>query len=241
MASSFCTPIGSSLTDTELSASFGSSATPGIVPNGGFPQSAHGDDGLLTPAFLASIVSSLQSQGTLPTAPKTDNKDKIAQYIQNMSVFSVSLKTEYCFYDARYRYSLQQLINILSSSYGASGDTNTAIVQNYLKSTQLLNQKLNDLCQVINQIAKNMYESTIQMDSSVQIINNQIAVRAKKLQAQADIIRSNQGAANLYKEMIKYTEEKVNVSNNLLNMYTFLNVFILGMLIYLYRSSSTST
>jgi hypothetical protein len=51
-----------------------------------------------------------------------------------------------------------------------------------------------------------------------------------------EIINSNEGPSNLYKEMMRFSREKVRATDNLLGLYSFLNIFALGMLVYIYMS-----
>ena len=48
---------------------------------------------------------------------------------------------------------------------------------------------------------------------------------------------SNDAVTKIQKEMVRYTEEKGRRTDNLLNMYSFLNIFALGMLIYVYKAA----
>jgi hypothetical protein len=62
------------------------------------------------------------------------------------------------------------------------------------------------------------------------------------LQSQLGMITSSAKNANigvqtkLYKEMERYSRQKANYTNNLLSLYSFLNLTALGMLFYIYRS-----
>lgn len=239
MASSFCPSSNTSLTDSDLSASYGTGTSPGILPSGGFPQSARNSEGLLGDAILKSTVDNLKKQQIIPSVPTTIDQAKVMTYMKADATFSASVKSEYCFYDSRYKYVLNKLITLLASSYGSGSEQNLATVQSYLTKTQAMNQKLNDLSQLINAIASDSYELTKRMDSSIKKINKQISARAEQIKRQANIIKTDQGAANLLKEMVHYTEEKNRSTNNLLSLYTFLDVFVLVALVYLYRSSSS--
>jgi uncharacterized membrane protein len=59
----------------------------------------------------------------------------------------------------------------------------------------------------------------------------------KKLDAQNKIITSNQAVTELNKQMVKFTEQKGKYSDNLLGLYSFLNIVALGLLIYVYKSA----
>ena len=55
---------------------------------------------------------------------------------------------------------------------------------------------------------------------------------------QNKIISSTEGAIKIKKEMVKYTEEKARHSDNLLKLYGFLNIVVVGLLVYIYKASS---
>ena len=58
-----------------------------------------------------------------------------------------------------------------------------------------------------------------------------------KLTEQNKIISSSEATTKLNKEMVKYTEEKGKYTDNLLKMYSVLNIVALGLLIYVYKSA----
>ena len=59
----------------------------------------------------------------------------------------------------------------------------------------------------------------------------------EKLQKQNKIISSNQATMEINKQMVKFTEQKAKYSNNLLGLYSFLNIVALGILVYVYKSA----
>lgn len=238
---SFCGTASTSLTDSDITATYGSTTSPGILTAVTLPSSARDGSGLLQTSYInATIIPSLNEKGILPLPPSNQNdRNSLELYLGKEKLFTDSLKSEYCFYYTRYTYTLQQLISNLVNAYGSS-TTNTTVIQKYLTATQNLNQKLNDLTQITNEIAKNQYMSTQQLNSSILNTNVEISANIDKLRQQKQALSSDSGVANLYKKMVDYTDEKASYSSNLLNLYSFLNIFILGLLIYLYRSSSTA-
>jgi hypothetical protein len=104
--------------------------------------------------------------------------------------------------------------------------------------TQGLNQKLNDLAQLVNEITRKRLEETQGQSNTINSLNNVLAKRSKGLMAQNKILQKEQGAANLYKEMVKFTTQKANYTNNMLALYSFLNITALGLLFYIYRSAA---
>ena len=238
---SFCATVPTNFTDTDMVAVYGSptsSPVTGILANTVIPLTARDSTGILTTTYINStVINGLQTKGMLPVPPSINDRDSLSNYITNETRFADSLKEEYCFYHMRYAYALQQLITNLINAYGRTS-TNTTTIQTYLTATQNLNQKLNDLTQIINEIAKNYYIATKQLNSSIISTNVQISANIDKLRQQKEVLTSDTGVANLYKKMVDYTGEKTRYSSNLLNLYSFLNIFILGLLVYVYRSSS---
>jgi hypothetical protein len=59
----------------------------------------------------------------------------------------------------------------------------------------------------------------------------------EKMESQGNMIRSNQASTTIQKEMVKYTEEKARYNDNLLKVYSFLNIVALGVLLYVYKAA----
>ena len=245
----FCGPVNTSMTDTELQATFGGGpgSTPSLLESSKLENQTQGNGrderGLLLPAALKSAVENLETQGIIPRPPPPSTSapseaGPITAYMKKDSDFTESVKKEYCFYDSRYRYSLQQLIKALQSGYNDTNQSNQQVIQKYLKMTQGLNQKLNDLAQLVNEITRKRLEETQGQSNTINSLNNVLAKRSKSLMAQNKILQKEQGAANLYKEMVKFTTQKANYTNNMLGLYSFLNITALGLLFYIYRSAA---
>jgi hypothetical protein len=235
---SFCQNSSQALTDSDLNATYGTMEHPGLIPQEGFPADQRDTSGLLKQDTLQSFISSQEASGKIPRPPKVNEStpDQIETYMKKDRIFVDSLAKEYCFYDVRYKYALRQLIEKLQQGYTDSSQQNSQLIQTYLKSTQALNQKLNDLTQLANGIAQSRLKNTKQQSDGINYLNAELAKRSKKLNEQNKILSSEQATALLYKDMVKYTKERADSTNNLLSMYSFMNIIVLGMLIYLYRS-----
>jgi len=230
---SFTCPAKTALTDSELNQTFGNGVISGLLPSTPNGASDRDGSGILTSTAVQQIVSGLRGSGVIPT-PTPTNADA---YVKKQSDLLKNVQAEYCFYDARYKYSLQKLLQAIQQGYMANtGDTQTTI-QKYLTSTQALNQRLNDLVQIVNGVIADMMSSSQDLSTEVQAFNKQISEQKKKLDAQNKILSSNQAAIKLNKEMVKYTEEKGRYTDNLLSLYSLLNIVALGLLVYVYRAS----
>jgi len=117
-----------------------------------------------------------------------------------------------------------------------TGDTQAAI-QKYLGLTQQLNQRLNDLTQITNAITEDMLSSATDIEADIKAFDKRIKEQKDKLDAQNKIISSGQAVTKLNKQMVRFTEEKARYSDNLLKLYSFLNIVALGLLVYVYKSA----
>lgn len=227
-------PAKTAITDSELTQIYSNRDKPGILPSSAPSASDRDASGMLKDTTLKSLVGSLKSSGIIPTATVKTNPEDFRMKQQELLK---NIESEYCFYEARYKYSLEQLFNKINIGYmNNTGDVQSGI-QASLSSTQALNQKLNDLTQIINGITEDMMESTTGLEAEAKELDNKMKEQKKKLDAQNKIITSNQAVTELNKQMVKFTEQKGKYSNNLLGLYSFLNVVALGLLIYVYKSA----
>ena len=125
-----------------------------------------------------------------------------------------SLQDEYKYYMMRYKYALDKYFQAADATIKAK----------WLEKANILNVRLHNFVGILDEINK---EVKISMD----------AVSSDQLKKQADVLAKIEADKDVYKKMIDYTKEKANSSNNLLNLYAFLNIVALGVLFYVYRST----
>lgn len=207
-------------TDNDLNLTYNSGLLP-LQPNGDMDR----ENGILKSTAVATIVLNLKNSGIIPTL--TSNTDL---FIKKQNDLIQNVKSEYCFYYSRYSYSLQKLLKAMS-------DSNTVNINKYLDSTQSLNKKMNDLIQIINGVNGELLLSNTHMTQEVKKFDDEIKQLHTKLVNQNKIISSNEAVNKLNKEMVKYTEEKSRYTNNLLKMYSVLNIVALSLLVYVYKSA----
>jgi peptidoglycan hydrolase CwlO-like protein len=83
-----------------------------------------------------------------------------------------------------------------------------------------------------------MVASSADMQAKIKKMNEDVSHIKTQLNRQGEIIKSSQGVTKINKEMMKYTEEKGRYTDNLLKMYSFLNIVAFGLLIYIYRAAN---
>jgi hypothetical protein len=226
-------PSKTAITDAELNQTYSSASKPGLLPGTVPGASDRDENGMLKDTSVKTMIGSLKNSGIVPT-PNPQNAEL---YLKKVNELLKNTEAEYCFYEARYKYSLERLLNAINQGYANNtGDVQT-VIQRYLASTQELNQRLNDLTQIINGITDDMMSATSGLEQQVQAFDKKMKDQQKKLQAQNKIISSGQAVTELNKQMVKFTEEKAKYSNNLLGLYSFLNIVALGLLIYVYKSA----
>jgi hypothetical protein len=226
-------PSNTALTDGELEQTY-SGVSPGILPASQPSASDRESNGMLKSTTVNTIVAKLKDSGVIPM-PKPTNTDL---FFQKQKELLTNIRAEYCFYYSRYKYSLEKLFNAIRQGYLTNTGESQAAVKKYLASTQALNRKVNDLIQILNGVNIELLQASTVMEKEIKSFDEEIKTLQVKLQEQNKIISSSEAATKLNKEMVKYTEEKARYTDNLLKMYSVLNVVALGLLIYVYKSAN---
>jgi hypothetical protein len=226
-------PVQTISTDTELSAYYGTGIKVGVLPEVPNGASERDDKGKLLQTTLSALITNLKSRGIIPSPSGTTADD----FIKKQQVLILNLQAEYCFYESRYTTALQKLFTTISSGYLSGSTENKATVDSYLGKTKILNTRLNDLTQIMNGVTENMLLTSDSIANEIELFNKRIKVQKDKLDVQNKIIMTGDATTNIRKEMIKYTEEKAKYTDNLLNLYSFLNIVALGLLVYVYKAA----
>ena len=224
-------PTLSNLSDAELDATYGTGKT---LLSGVTGSISRDSNGMLTTASLGTVLANLKTSGAIPAGSSTVTPDTLAQQQQ---AFLQAVKAEYCFYHGRYMNALDRLFTAISAAYSNSTSTTQTTVNTYLLKTQTLNSRLNDLTQIINAITESSMSAASTLGADITAMNQKLQAIQTKLQEQNAVLNSSEATMQLNKQMVKYTEEKARRSNNLLQLYGFLNVVALGLLVYVYRAA----
>jgi len=220
-------------TDSELNATFGDATNVGVLPGSPNPSSDRDEKGKLTESALSTIVTNLKTSGKIPSSTGYTPEE----FIQKQNAMIQSLQLEYCFYESRYQYAIRKVFGGIRSAYLNNTDDKKEVVERYLNSTKMLNLRLNDLTQIMNAITKHMLTTSDNIHEEIVRYNKQIQAQKESLDKQNKIINTGDAATNIRKEMVKYTEEKAKYTDNLLKLYSFLNIVTLGLLVYIYKAA----
>jgi hypothetical protein len=165
----------------------------------------------------------------------------------NDDVFITGVKREYDYYYKLYKHAITRLVTVLSIPL--TGDIETKIsgwkknqhqtaIDVYKSAAIKLNESVNDLIYIIDHIAQ------IRRTQNIPFLTERVNTLDGSLQRQQDdlikqrglLSKKNQDQMLLMKEMEEYSRHKSKYNNNLLMLYSFLNITALGLLFYVYRS-----
>ncbi len=138
-----------------------------------------------------------------------------------------NLKSEYCHYYSRYKYSLTTFLSMMSS------DPTTA--KTWLEAAITLNKRLNALVELVDYLAKSRI-SFIQ--GSVNIINDlntQLSGVQDELNGSYRVLTQDNAIITTQKEMIKYTLQKNNHISNQISLWATLNILAIATIFVVYR------
>ena len=166
----------------------------------------------------------------------TDNASSVvyrALAIGDTKAFADKVVAEYCYFNGLYVSATQSFMSIVANASAPRSNINT-----YSNATIVLIGNLIDIATVVGYINKQQPS-----DPNIEPLNNQMKHALEMLQSQLGMITSSAGTnaslstnMKLYKEMELYSRQKADYTNNLLGLYSFLNVISLGLLFYIYRS-----
>lgn len=219
--------------DTEINAVY-SGKLPGILPSSPNGSSDRESNGMLKESVVKGIVESLNRSGVIPKT-EMGNAD---QYPTKVKELINNIKEEYCFYDSRYKYCLERALDAIRQGFTFPSADVQNLTNKYLGFCQILTRRLNDLIQITNGITLQLLHSSDILQKEINEFNTKINELRTQLERQNQIIMSNEASTKLKKEMVKYSEEKGRYSDNLLKLYSFLNIVALGLLVYVYKASA---
>jgi hypothetical protein len=210
-------------TDTEMLASYQNGLLPAELTENADSHSDPKEKRILTQVYLNTIIKNIKHK--IPT--QQDNAEVVQKFLQ-------SIREEFQFYNIRYHCALNKLFKLLSDKPQSQSQSSN---EKALQITVILNRRLNDLTQIINEITKYMLSSSTEMKQDISKFNDTIQQQKQKLENQNALISSTEASVKIKKQMVKYTEEKARRTDNLLKLYSVLNIVALGLLVYIYKAA----
>jgi len=152
--------------------------------------------------------------------------------VSNTTAFATNVTSEYCYFNGLYVSAMQAYVTV--STAPTIQDNQVEIYGNI---TLTLLGKLADIGTVITYV-----DAKIPKNADIAPLNNGIQASLRGLHDKMDIVTqaatvSATGTnAVLYQEMEQYSRQKAAYTNNLLGLYSFLNITALGLLFYIYKA-----
>jgi hypothetical protein len=222
-------PSVTNLTDSDLTQTYYHESGHTILPSVPYGTTDRTIHGLLHPSALSATIASFSKPAK--SANNGNNAKGTPISVEDMI-------SEYCFYHARYTYAIEKLVDSLRKESSPDAlKTPPPRSAFYLKHAQHLHQQLMDFIQTVQGIRQALQDTSRPVDPAMTTFSKDLQTQQGKLEAQQKVIRSNQAPAALYKQMVRYSEEKTRRSDQLLHLYTFLNVVALGLLVYVYKAA----
>jgi len=190
--------------------------------------------GLITTAAIKDQVQTLLSNGTIPTvSPDANGKYNMDILMTKDGELYSNLQSEFCWYQSRYLYALNKFLQAATLRQATdAGPANTM-----LATTQTLNKRANSVLQIISYLAQSRVSSIMMSKTNIDAQNVDINKKLAQLQAGYDLLNKDDALLTTQKEMVRYTEEKNNFTNNRIAVWTALNVLALGAIFYVYQKA----
>lgn len=176
---------------------------------------------------LQGHVGQLVSQGLIP--------GQIGNFDAQMTAdkgFYATVKSEYCFYEARYIAALTQFLALVSDPHGADPKT----TQPMLAQTVALNRRLNSLLEIINYIGNERAQSVNQRSPQIDKANDDLQSKMALLEAQKNFLESGDSVTRTQEEMIRYSAEKSRAMNIQIMFFVAVNVVALATVFQVYTT-----
>jgi len=187
--------------------------------------------GIILNDAIQSKIQSLMTAGVIPTT--TQNPSGLAA--ANMAL-KQNLSDEFCWYEQRYAYVLQQFLNAATLQQQSGGAQAAQAAQNWLTLAQQLNKRTNSVLQVIAALPDIQLGQLQASQTMLNTSNAQLQRKLKALQDGYTRLNRNDAVLESQKEMVRYTEEKNHYTHNRLILWTAMNILALGAIFYVYRA-----
>jgi len=195
-------------------------------------------DGVMTSSSFPAVIQNLGLCLNILPQDASANQDCVNKDL----AFIANAQAEYNYYYALYTFAFTKLTDALTNAQstawtGTNGQMNA--VNSYKKVAIKLNQMINDITQIVDAVAQK------QRSASIPTLTQELNALDLSLQSQANVLMKqrqilsadSQNNMVLLKEMEDYSRQKSRYHNNMLMVYSFLNITALGLLFYVYRSS----
>lgn len=203
-------------------------------------------DGTMTDAGLQTHVGQLEGAGKLPKGLTEDEKkdaQTVYAYLAADETALAAMKTEFCYYNSRYRYAVTQFLQYATAAAPARGSSSSAAPSNnptaddWLAALRTLARRMIDMLSLMTYITQRRMRDYGDAGPEVAKRNADLIMRLNALKDQKAGLDKPSAEVDVSERMMAFTKEKARANRNLIALYSFLNLVALGMLFYVYRAT----
>jgi hypothetical protein len=143
------------------------------------------------------------------------------------------VREEFCYYEARYRFALRRFLELATTLDNSNNDA----ARQMLNISTQLNQKLNNMLEVMAYITDNRVSFINSNKTSINTSNAKINQRLNELKNQYGLLSRDNAAIETQKEMVRYTKEKNDYTVNQIALFTSLNALAIAAVYAIYRGA----
>jgi hypothetical protein len=181
-------------------------------------------------------VSALTAAGVLKPRPTQqvgrDKETDMTKLVADDSGIYNRLRTEYCYYEQRYKFAFKRFLTLATSRDAA--DNRAA--ETALRNTKLLNIRLNGVLEVMNYLAADRVPAVNANKTDINRTNGEINEKLTRVRANYDMLQKENAVIATQREMVRFTEEKNNYTANQIAAWAAANVVAIGVIFYVYRN-----
>jgi len=212
------------------------------LPASSIPRNS---DGAMTDAGLQTHVGQLETAAKLPkglTADEKKDAQTVYAYLAADENALTAMKTEFCYYNSRYRYAVSQFLQYATAATPAQGSSSAAPSNNptaddWLAVLRLLARRMIDMLSIMTYITQRRMSEYRDAGPEVAKRNADLIMRLNALKDQKAGLDKPSAEVDVSERMMAFTKEKARANRNLIALYSFLNLVALGMLFYVYRAT----
>ena len=189
---------------------------------------------------LQTYVQGLIQSGVVPQHQRMKDsrtnslETDMDRLVKDDNKFFGVVRDEYCFYESRYKFALRRFLELATSL----DNTNNEAARQMLNISTQLNQKLNNLLEVIAYITESRTAMVNEHKDSINETNQKINSRLAQLKSQYSMLASDNAAIETQKEMVKYTREKNEHIMNQMTVFAALNAFAIGTVFAIWKGAA---
>ena len=215
-----------------------------VTPTTARPYSTgRNENGILSDSNVTSVIGSLGLCINVGSSFAFTDAN-ITACNRSDATFIAGVVTEFNYYYKLYIYAIQNLAAAIqcpttSETVYGSWSNPAYAVTNYTNAAIVLNTMVNDIIYIMDQVAQKRTTLDIPaLTTKLNLLDQSLTASSASLQAQRDKLTTmGQDKMILMKDMETYSRQKAKYHNNMLMLYSFLNITALGLLFYVYRST----